>query len=99
MTDLNSRYGMNPPHSEVVSACQTIAPCNALDMGCGSGRNALYLSQLGFEVTAVDTSPNALGMLQSIVEQEGITTLTPNCTTSTAPAWMTTTVLLPAPSP
>lgn len=77
MTDLNSRYGMNPPHSEVVSACQTIAPCNALDMGCGSGRNALYLSQLGFAVTAVDTNPDALGMLQSITQQEGITNITP----------------------
>jgi len=39
-TDLNSRYGLNPAHSEVVEACQTIAPCDALDMGCSNGRNA-----------------------------------------------------------
>ena len=72
MTDLNSRYGMNPPHSEVVDACQHIKPCTALDMGCSNGRNALYLSQLGFNVTAVDRNANAIGMLQSIVAEEGI---------------------------
>lgn len=70
--DLNSRYGLNPPHSEVVKACRTIEPGKALDMGCGPGRNALYLSQLGFDVTAIDANPNAIGMLQSVVEQEGL---------------------------
>lgn len=77
MTDLNKRYGMNPPHSEVVSACEHIAPCKALDMGCSSGRNALYLSQLGFNVTAVDNNPSAIHMLQSIVAQEKITNIEP----------------------
>lgn len=77
MTDLNSRYGMNPPHSEVVNACQLIEPCKALDMGCSSGRNALYLSQLGFDVTAVDNNPNAIHMLQSIVAQEGLGNIEP----------------------
>ena len=71
-SDLNARYGLNPPHSEVVQACRVIAPGKALDMGCGAGRNALYLARLGFDVTAVDINPNALGMLQSIIEQEGI---------------------------
>lgn len=71
-SDLNARYGLNPPHSEVVQASRVIEPGEALDMGCGAGRNALYLAQLGFDVTAVDLNPNALGMLQSIIEQEGI---------------------------
>lgn len=75
MTDLNSRYGLNPPHSEVVNACQQIEPCDALDMGCSNGRNALYLSQQGFNVTAVDSNANAIGMLQSIVAQEGISSI------------------------
>lgn len=70
--DLNSTYGLNPAHSEVVQATQVIAPCAVLDMGCSSGRNALFLSQNGFDVTAVDANPNAIGMLQSIIEQEGI---------------------------
>lgn len=77
MTDLNSRYGMNPPHSEVVDACQHIQPCDVLDMGCSNGRNALYLSQLGFNVTAVDSNANAIRALQSIVAQEDIGNLEP----------------------
>jgi len=75
MTDLNSRYGMNPPHSEVVSACRHIAACNVLDMGCSNGRNSLYLSQMGFNVTAVDNNANAIRMLQSTVTQEGISNI------------------------
>lgn len=70
--DLNARHGLNPPHSEVVEACRVIEPGKALDMGCGPGRNALYLSQLGFDVTAVDANPSAVGMLRSVVEQEAI---------------------------
>lgn len=68
----SQRYGMNPPHSEVVEACRTVRPGKALDMGCGSGRNALYLASLGFDVTAVDANPSAIGTLQSIVASEGL---------------------------
>ncbi|MEV7074010.1 class I SAM-dependent methyltransferase [Streptomyces sp. NPDC093990] len=32
----------------------------ALDLGCGPGRNALYLASRGFEVDAVDLSPAAI---------------------------------------
>ncbi len=74
-TDLNSRYGLNPAHSELVEACKVIEPCKALDMGCSNGRNALYLSQLGFGVTAVDNNSGAINMLRQIVGEEGITNI------------------------
>lgn len=32
----------------------------ALDLGAGEGRNALYLAQQGFDVTAVDIAPTAI---------------------------------------
>ncbi|WP_417435648.1 tellurite resistance methyltransferase TehB [Idiomarina abyssalis] len=70
--DINSRYGLNPAHSEVIEAGEIIAPCNALDMGCSNGRNALYLSQLGFNVTALDNNPDAINMLRQIISEEGI---------------------------
>lgn len=73
--DLHNRYDLNPAHSEVVEACKIIEPCHALDMGCSNGRNALYLSQIGFKVTAVDNNPGAIGMLQQIVNDEGITNI------------------------
>src|SRR5699024_8235563 len=76
-TDLNSRYGLNPAHSEVVQACETIQPGDALEMGCSGGRNALYLSQRGFDVTAIDANPDAINMLTTIIGQEGITNIKP----------------------
>jgi tellurite methyltransferase len=76
--DLNSRYGLNPAHSEVVEACKTIEPCETLDMGCSNGRNAIYLSQLGFNVTAIDNNPSAIDTLQSIVNEESIKNIKPH---------------------
>ncbi len=66
-SDINSRYGLNPAHSEVVEACKIIAPCSALDMGCSNGRNAIYMGQLGFDVTAVDKNPGAIDALKQVV--------------------------------
>ncbi len=73
--DLNSRYGLNPAHSEVVEACKIIGPCNTLDMGCSNGRNAVYLGQLGFNVTGIDTNSAAIDMLQSIIMEENISNI------------------------
>jgi tellurite methyltransferase len=70
IVDLNSRYGLNPAHSEVVEACKIIEPCDVLDMGCSNGRNAVYLGQRGFNVTAIDANPGAIDMLQSIINEE-----------------------------
>ncbi|MEO7649123.1 MAG: methyltransferase domain-containing protein [Bryobacteraceae bacterium] len=36
----------------------------ALDLACGPGRNSLYLAGLGWQVTAVDYSKVAIGMLR-----------------------------------
>ena len=38
-----------------------IGPCRALELGCGTGTNALILARRGFKMTAVDLSPIALG--------------------------------------
>ena len=73
--DLNTRYGLNPAHSEVVEACKIIAPCDTLDMGCSNGRNAVYLSELGFNVTAIDANPGAIDMLQSIINEENMSNI------------------------
>ena len=37
-----------------------ISPCKALDLGCGTGFNAIWLAEQGFEVTGVDFSPPAI---------------------------------------
>ena len=66
------KYNSNPVHSEVLEAMDTVKPCKALDLGCGQGRNALFLVQHGFDVTAVDQNELSLEILQSIVEQEDL---------------------------
>lgn len=66
------KYNSNPVHSEVLEAMVTVKPCKALDLGCGQGRNALFLAQHGFDVTAVDQNELSLEILHSIVEQEDL---------------------------
>ncbi|RKW07896.1 MAG: SAM-dependent methyltransferase TehB [Streptococcus sp.] len=66
------KYNSNPVHSEVLEAMESLSPGKALDLGWGQGRNALFLAQHGFEVTAVDQNELALEILQSIVEQEDL---------------------------
>ena len=40
-------------------------PGHALDLACGTGRNAIYLADLGFAVDAVDISTEALAIGQA----------------------------------
>ncbi|MGB9591378.1 MAG: class I SAM-dependent methyltransferase [Candidatus Kryptoniota bacterium] len=46
--------GITPP--ELVEFVQNHPPGNALELGCGSGTNAIFLAQNGWMVTAVDFS-------------------------------------------
>jgi SAM-dependent methyltransferase len=39
-----------------------IRPCRVLDMGCGTGDNAIRLARQGFEVTAFDLVPRAIDL-------------------------------------
>ncbi|MEV5378349.1 class I SAM-dependent methyltransferase [Streptomyces nondiastaticus] len=49
-----------------------IAPGRALDLGCGPGRNALYLASHGFEVDAVDLSPVAVAWAEDRAREAGV---------------------------
>src|SRR5260370_10678059 len=39
-----------------------IQPCSAIDLGCGTGTNVIWLAGLGFDVTALDFSPTAIDL-------------------------------------
>ncbi|EPH0213602.1 tellurite resistance methyltransferase TehB [Klebsiella oxytoca] len=69
------KYGMTRTHSEVLHAATLIAPGRALDLGCGNGRNSLYLAANGFDVTAWDKNPASIGNLESIRQAEGLENL------------------------
>lgn len=40
-----------------VIAEEKLQPCRTIELGCGTGINAVWLAQQGFDVTAVDISP------------------------------------------
>jgi len=42
---------------------------NVLDLGCGEGRNALYLVQIGLKTTASDISKSGIEKLNTYAEK------------------------------
>lgn len=84
MADLsrwNERYekGDTPwetgqPSSELnrVLAEVPIRPCRALELGCGTGSSAVWLAQQGFEITALDLSPQAIEKARQRAEAAGV---------------------------
>ena len=66
------KYGLTRTHSEVLNAVTLIPPGKTLDLGCGSGRNSLYLNQKGFDVTAWDKNQMSISNLNKIIEEEGL---------------------------
>jgi SAM-dependent methyltransferase len=53
------------PAPLVVEFTRPLTPGLALDLACGPGRNAVYLSKLGWRVTAVDGSSIAIELLRA----------------------------------
>jgi len=70
------KYGLTRTHSEVIAAMEHVSPGKALDMGCGNGRNALYLALEGFQVEALDVNAQSLQSAQKIKEQEALDNIT-----------------------
>lgn len=66
------KYQLSPTHSEVLEALEHIPPGRALDVGCGNGRNALWLNLKGFDVTGWDNNPASLARLNQIIAEENL---------------------------
>lgn len=56
----------------VVRALEARVPGRALDLACGEGRNALWLAELGWRVTAVDFSAVALAKGRAQADAAGV---------------------------
>jgi tellurite methyltransferase len=52
------------PAKLVVDTANQVRSGKALDLACGTGRNALWLAEHGWVVTAVDGSPTAIELLR-----------------------------------
>lgn len=66
------KYGLTRTHSEVVHAASLMQPGKTLDLGCGNGRNSLYLAANGYNVTAWDKNPMSIDNLENIRQAEGL---------------------------
>lgn len=66
------KYGLTRTHSEVLNAVTIVPPGKTLDLGCGSGRNSLYLNQKGSDVTAWDKNQMSISNLNKIIAAEGL---------------------------
>ena len=60
------------PNQFVVQETTELAAGRALDLGSGEGRNALWLAERGWEVTAVDFSQTAISRARSIAERRDV---------------------------
>ena len=61
------------PDSTLVDEIGSLRPGRALDLGAGDGRNAIWLAERGWKVTAVDFSQVALERGRSRAEVGGVT--------------------------
>ena len=68
-------YDLTRTHSDVIEAAKVVAPGKTLDLGCGNGRNSLYLAANGYDVTAWDKNPMSIANLERIKAAEGLTNL------------------------
>jgi SAM-dependent methyltransferase len=64
-------YGTEP-NEFLAAQVGVIAPGPVLDIGCGEGRNAVFLAERGYEVTAVDQSPIGLRKAERLAAERGV---------------------------
>jgi SAM-dependent methyltransferase len=73
----NDRYAREPPDFTPAASLLALGPrlrpgrpnARALDLACGTGRNAIYLAELGYSVDAWDISDVGLELLQSELDR------------------------------
>ena len=77
-------YGNDPPNKipwnikqpprQLVELVESgkVAPCRAVDLGCGTGNYAIWLAKKGFQITGIDFSERAGDLARKQAEQEAV---------------------------
>ena len=82
LTDYDKRYhtegyywGLSPSHLcyEIMRLKPPTKPYRVLDMGCGEGKDAVFLARNGYHVTAFDISEQGLAKARGLAEHWGVT--------------------------
>lgn len=65
---------LGAPTPFIVEAFERFAgrALTVLDLGCGQGRDALFIARAGHAVTGVDLSPNGVSEMTQVAETEGL---------------------------
>jgi SAM-dependent methyltransferase len=76
------------PNATVAAVLTDVAPGTAVDLAAGEGRNAIWLAERGWDVTAVDFSAAGLDIGRTRATAEGVTVtwVLADATTWTPPA-------------
>ena len=70
-------YGLKPSKELEVFLNETHPPTGeALDLGCGEGRNSLLLAHFGYRVHDVDSSRQGIQKLEKYAHSQGLDTIT-----------------------
>ena len=73
-------FGGGKPSENVVAAAPALpAGAAVLDLGCGEGRNAIYLASIGFETSAIDISSAGIKKLNTVAKEMGFSVDTSVC--------------------
>jgi SAM-dependent methyltransferase len=76
--DWNRRYADGEqlwnaqPNRFLVAEVERLPPARALDLACGQGRNAIWLAERGWRVTAVDFSDVGLATAERLAASRGV---------------------------
>jgi len=69
-------YNFLEPHKDMPMICNFFEKRGirkVLDLGCGAGRNLIYLAKKGFDVYGIDISPEGITVIQKILKNEKLT--------------------------
>ena len=67
-------WNIETPPNAIVELCESrkVKPCKTIDLGCGAGNYAIYLANIGFDVTGVDISQTAIKIAKENAEKKGV---------------------------
>ncbi len=57
---------------EIVRFCPPVRPLRVLDIGCGEGKDAVFLARLGYRVSAFDLAVSGVEKTKRLAEQAGV---------------------------